>query len=106
MVLAQGDLLVPHAMMAMGPLHGEVERLSVPGHGKAHCGGKTELKLRSEELLNVVLTIRHRYHHLSSRYAIECREGRYNSPKQNGNGLFLWIARGIAVESPAGASVT
>jgi len=57
LVLAQGDLLVPHPMLAMGPLHGEVGRLSVPGHGKAHCGGQTELKLRSEELLNMGLTI-------------------------------------------------
>ena len=36
LILAQSNLVVPNAMLAMGPLHGKVERLPVPSGGEPH----------------------------------------------------------------------
>jgi len=62
LIVAQSDILVSNAMLAMRPFHGKIERLPLPCDGKTHCGRKTELELGSEELLNVALTIAHVCH--------------------------------------------
>ncbi len=60
LILPQRDLLVPHAMLTMDPLHGEIERLPLADDGEAHRGREAKLELRGEQLVNVVLTICHR----------------------------------------------
>lgn len=60
LVLPQSHLFVLHTMMAVSPLHREIEGLPLRRHGKAYRRRQPELELGGEEVPNVGLTIRHR----------------------------------------------
>ncbi len=53
LIFSQSDFFVTNLVLAMAPFHGEIKRLIVHGHCKAHSRSESKLKFRCEQIVNV-----------------------------------------------------
>jgi hypothetical protein len=59
LILTERNLCVLHSVTAVSPIHREIQGLKLQRGGKANGRRKTKLKLRSEELIDLLLTLGH-----------------------------------------------